>query len=86
MIEHAVRFDEEQRWIEMRLHARRALTVNVADLGLTVRFARGESIRTEISTKFEPELIDDELSAAELRTAGRWTDPAGDYSLTLAIR
>ncbi len=84
--DHAVCFDEDARWIEMHLRARRSLTAHVADLDLAVRFEAGETIRTEISAKFELDQIDDELGAVGLRATGRWTDPAGDYALTLAVR
>ena len=50
--EHVALWDAEQEWIEMRLRARRAMTVHVPALDLTVEFAAGEEMRTEISAKF----------------------------------
>ena len=47
-------------------------------------FAAGEHMRTEISTKFTAERVATELVVAGMAVAGRWTDPAGDYLLTLA--
>ncbi len=72
--------------IEMRVRARRAMTVRVAALDLEVDFAEGEEMRTEISTKFTRPGI-----AAELAEAGfsldRWcTDPQGRFALSLASR
>ncbi len=72
--------------IEMRVRARRAMTVRVAALDLEVDFAEGEEMRTEISTKFMRPGI-----AAELAEAGfsldRWcTDPQGRFALSLASR
>jgi L-histidine Nalpha-methyltransferase len=82
--EHVAIWDAENQWIEMRLRSSRAQTVRVADLGLTVSFAPGEEMRTEISAKFRPEQVRAELDAAKLDTVSFWTDPAGDFGLTLA--
>ena len=54
------------------------------DLDLTVSFAAGEEMRTEISAKFRRERIEAELAAAGMRTLRFWTDPDGDFGLTLA--
>ena len=53
-------------------------------IDLAVEFAAGEEMRTEISTKFTLERCGRELAAAGLEVTGLWTDPAGDYLLTLA--
>ena len=47
---------------------------------------RGEELRTEISTKFEPATVRAELAAAGLDVARRSTDPDGDFALWLAVR
>ncbi|MEA3020171.1 MAG: L-histidine Nalpha-methyltransferase, partial [Actinomycetota bacterium] len=62
--DHVARFDDDEEWIEMRLRSRGAQTVNVPELELTLRFADGEDLRTEISAKFRPERVRDELDAA----------------------
>src|SRR5581483_44832 len=82
--EHVALFDAEREWIEMRLRSSAEQTVTVAGLGLTVRFAAGEEMRTEISAKFRPERLAAELTAAGLALVGVWTDPAGDFALSLA--
>ena len=84
--EHVARFDERQSWIEMRLRADRDQRVHVRDLDLTVDIARGEDIRTEISTKFVPEKVEHELEAVGLDVAAWWTDDDGDFALWLAVR
>jgi L-histidine N-alpha-methyltransferase len=82
---HRSHWDEQQRWIEMHLVARSPQVVTVDGLdGLTVRFAAGEHLRTEISAKFTPEGIAEELWAAGLGVERQWTDAAGDFLLTLA--
>jgi L-histidine Nalpha-methyltransferase len=84
--QHVAVWDADSRWIEMRLRATSAQTVTVADLGLTVSFAAGEEMRTEISAKFTPDQVQAELAAAGLETERFWTDPDGDFGLTLARR
>jgi L-histidine N-alpha-methyltransferase len=84
--EHVARYDPAQEWIEMRLRANRAMDVRVADLGLTVPFAAGEELRTEISAKFRREGVEAELGAAGLELVEWWTDPPGDFALSLARR
>jgi L-histidine N-alpha-methyltransferase len=83
---HVARFDEEHEWIEMRLRSLGAQTVHVPALELTLHFADGEELRTEISAKFRPEGVRAELEAAGLVPTGWWTDEAGDFGLSLAMR
>jgi L-histidine Nalpha-methyltransferase len=82
--EHVAVWDADERWIEMRLRATEAMTVTLPAIDLTVAFAAGEQMRTEISAKFTVDQVGDELGRAGLQVMGRWTDPAGDYLLTLA--
>lgn len=49
---HRAFWDPENTWIEMRLLARRDVVAHVRATGQTLRFARGEGLRTEISRKF----------------------------------
>jgi L-histidine Nalpha-methyltransferase len=83
--DHVALFDTRQEWIEMRLRSRRRHSVHVPGLGLMLQFEAGEELRTEISSKFRIERIGFELAAAGLRVADMWTDPAGDFALTLAV-
>ena len=80
---HAV-WDSRHEWIEMRLRARRAMTVRVAGLDLTVPFAEGEELVTEISAKFRPGGVRGWLEATGYEITRTWTDPAGRHALTLA--
>jgi L-histidine N-alpha-methyltransferase len=82
--EHVALFDTDREWIEMRLRSSTEQTVNVTGLGLTVRFAAGEEMRTEISAKFRVAGLTDELTVAGLRLMELWTDPAGDFALSLS--
>ncbi|KDQ71116.1 L-histidine N(alpha)-methyltransferase [Streptomyces halstedii] len=82
--EHVALWDAEHEWIEMRLRARRALTVKVRELDLVVPFEEGEELRTEISAKFREEGVRTELAMAGLRLDEWWTDPAGRFALSLS--
>ncbi|MDR7275350.1 L-histidine N(alpha)-methyltransferase [Catenuloplanes atrovinosus] len=82
--DHVARWDETHEWIEMRLRAREAMRVPIRALDLTVEFARGEEVRTEISAKFRPDGLRDELAAAGFRIRQRWTDDAGRFTVCLA--
>jgi L-histidine Nalpha-methyltransferase len=82
--EHVARFDADEEWIEMRLRSTRAQTVHVGTLDLEVPFAAGEEMRTEVSAKFTRERIGYELRAAGLEIDEWWTDPDGDFALSLA--
>jgi len=82
--DHLARWDAEAEWIEMRLRARHAQQAHVEHLDLDVTFAAGEEMRTEISAKFRREGVEAELAGAGLRLRAWWTDPAGDFALSLA--
>ncbi|MGW4531193.1 L-histidine N(alpha)-methyltransferase [Nocardia sp. NPDC004340] len=83
---HVALWDAENEWIEMRLEATEAMTVRIPELDLTVDFAAGEQLRTEISAKFRREALDSELDAAGFRTEHIWTDPDQRFALVLAER
>ncbi|MFE7791921.1 L-histidine N(alpha)-methyltransferase [Streptomyces sp. NPDC057460] len=82
--DHVALWDQQQEWIEMRLRARRALTVKIPGLDLVVPFEAGEDMRTEVSAKFRKEGIRGELAAAGLRLTQWWTDSADRFALSLA--
>jgi L-histidine N-alpha-methyltransferase len=81
---HVARWDAEEQWIEMWLRAEGTHSVRVRDLDLTVEFAHGEEMRTEISAKFTRDRVEAELVAAGLALDTWWTDPAGDFALSLS--
>jgi L-histidine N-alpha-methyltransferase len=83
---HVARWDPVREWMEMRLRSLREQTVHVRGLSLDVRFAAGEEMRTEVSAKFRREGLEAELRAAGLRLVEWWTDPSGDFALSLSIR
>jgi L-histidine N-alpha-methyltransferase len=42
-------------------------------------------MRTEISAKFRQEGVESELARAGLQLTHWWTDPAGDFALSLSF-
>ena len=83
---HVAVWDDREEWIEMRLRSIGDQIVHVRALDLTVEFADGEEMRTEISAKFQPAGIAVELDAVGLEVAEQWTDPDGDFAVTLAVK
>ena len=82
---HVATWDPEEEWIEMRLRADGAQHVTISSLGLDVDFADGEELRTEISAKFRRAGVERELAAVGLEVDEWWTDPAGDFALSLSF-
>jgi L-histidine N-alpha-methyltransferase len=78
-------WDARAEWIEMRLRSATAQSVRIGGLGLTVDFARGEEMRTEISAKFRRPGVAAELAAAGFDMVSWWTDPAGQFGLSLSV-
>jgi L-histidine N-alpha-methyltransferase len=82
--EHVAIWNKHDRCIEMHLRARDAQTVTIGALDMTVTFEAGETLRTEISSKFTRGQVEDELWEAGFVVERTWTDPEGDFLLTLA--
>ena len=81
---HRAVWDADHEWVEMRLVATREMHVVVPEIGVSVDFARGEEMRTEISAKFRRDGVEAELAAAGFHLDGWWTDPQGRFALSLA--
>ncbi|OBH02516.1 dimethylhistidine N-methyltransferase [Mycobacterium sp. E2699] len=83
---HVVRWNADEERIEMWLRAGRRQRVRVGAVDLTVDFADGEEMLTEVSCKFRPDGVSAELAGAGLRRIRWWTDGAGDFGLSLAVK
>jgi L-histidine N-alpha-methyltransferase len=83
--EHVAVWNAGAEWIEMRLRSRAAQTVHLPGIGLTVEFADGEEMRTEVSAKFRREGITAELAAAGFALRSWWTDAADQFGLSLSV-
>jgi L-histidine N-alpha-methyltransferase len=84
--EHHAFYDAERQWIEMRLRARRGVSVRIPAADLTLRLHEGDEIRTELSCKYTRESF-----AARLPKSGlvleRWiTDSESLFASALLRR
>jgi len=83
--EHVARFDVENEWMYLGLRSLRAHSIYIQELDLHVDFAEGEELHTEISSKFREAGVRAELSTVGLDMVGWWTDPRGDYAVSLSL-
>jgi L-histidine N-alpha-methyltransferase len=81
---HVALWDPAEEWIEMRLRATRAMRVSIPELDLTVDFAAGEELRTEVSAKFRRDRLEGELTEAGFALRRWWTDPEARFAVTLS--
>jgi len=80
--EHRAYYSSEQNRIEMHLAARSPLTVMIPEIGL-IKFAEGETIRTELSYKYDHDTL-----AGILRDSGMTLEswiPGADNVFALAV-
>jgi L-histidine N-alpha-methyltransferase len=80
--EHRAFYNSEQHRVEMHLIARRAHKVMIPEIG-EISLDQGESIRTELSYKYDRPMLEDILTASGL-TLEKWL-PAEDGSFALAL-
>ncbi|MFD6676889.1 L-histidine N(alpha)-methyltransferase [Rhodococcus zopfii] len=83
---HVALWDADNEWIEMRLEATAAMTVQIPGLDLEVSFDAGEQLRTEISAKFRLDGIAQELTDAGFVVRHEWVDPGARFALIGASR
>ena len=81
---HEARWNEQDQRIEMWLRSDRDQRVTVADLDLELAFASGEAMRTEISVKFSPRTLEEELTTAGFAIEATWAADGDEFLLTLA--
>jgi L-histidine N-alpha-methyltransferase len=80
--EHKAFYSSGHHRVEMHLIARQAHKVVIPEIG-EIRFREGESIRTELSYKYDQPTLEDILGAAGL-VMEKWM-PADDGSFALAL-
>lgn len=83
--DHVALWDPAAEWIEMWLRSAERQVVSLPEIGLTVEFAEGEQMRTEVSAKFRPDGVAAELAAAGFTMTRWWTDPEGRFGLSLSV-
>lgn len=81
---HVAVWDARREWVEMRLRSAGEQEVRLPGVGLTVRFAAGEEMRTEVSAKFRRSGVAAELAAAGFAVRAWWTDGEGQFGLSLS--
>jgi L-histidine N-alpha-methyltransferase len=79
-------WDPHMERMDLRLRSEVPQRIHVPGAGLVLDLAAGEELGVEISTKFRVDGLRRELGAAGFDVADTWTDPDGDYALTLAVR
>ncbi len=84
LFEHVAFYDRTREWIEMRLRARGPCTVTVPALDLSVAFAAREELRTEISAKFTPARLRDDLAAADLALETTYRDAGRRFGISVS--
>ena len=84
LFEHRAFYNESASQIEMHLFSRRSHTVFLADLDLTVEFAAGETILTEISRKFDWQQMQGYLQTWGLVPKGNWSDRSYPFGVLLS--
>ncbi|WP_045877222.1 L-histidine N(alpha)-methyltransferase [Pseudofrankia sp. DC12] len=82
---HLAVWDPDAEWIEMRLRSRHTQKARIGALDLTVPFDEDEQLRTEISAKFRRDGIEKELATAGWGMTHWWTDPDGDFAVSLSV-
>ncbi|HEV7389500.1 MAG TPA: L-histidine N(alpha)-methyltransferase [Gemmatimonadaceae bacterium] len=80
--EHRAFYSSEQHRVEMHLIARRAHKVSIPEVG-DISLEKGESIRTELSYKYDRPILEEILTASGL-SIEKWM-PADDGSFALAL-
>jgi L-histidine N-alpha-methyltransferase len=80
---HLAFYNEAERRIEMHLTSQRPQAVRLGGLDLTTEFALGETVRTEVSYKFELPALLNECRPHGFSHLGSWSDPNRWFAVTL---
>lgn len=82
---HEVRWNEDQRRIEMHLRSTSKQCVKIPAAGLRIMLNEGEIIWTESSHKYWPEEVGDMAERTGFRCDGQWIDDEWPFALNLWI-
>jgi L-histidine N-alpha-methyltransferase len=83
---HRAIYNQDMHRIEMWLDAQRPQEARLEGLDLDLSFAAGDSIRTEISVKYDPPRMRGMLDTAGFDVVEMFTDPEQLFALFLAQR
>ncbi len=81
--EHHARYAAEAQRVEMHLRSKVDQTVTIRGAGLTIDFALGQTILTEVCHKFEPDQICGMARAAGYRLQAQWMDQDWPFAESL---
>ncbi|MBE9013583.1 L-histidine N(alpha)-methyltransferase [Pseudanabaenaceae cyanobacterium LEGE 13415] len=84
--QHVAIYNEIDRQIEMHLRSLRSQIVHLQALNLTVEFAEGETILSEISRKFDLDQMKQLLTEKHLNCIQVWTDSDQAFAVLLCQR
>jgi dimethylhistidine N-methyltransferase len=80
---HRAVWNREESRVEMHLVSTRAQQVRIPAADLTLAFEEGETIWTESSYKYEPELLAREFRHAGFSMKHQWVDEPSQFALSL---
>jgi len=83
--EHVVRFDHDERRIEMHLRSACAQSVAIPKAGLTVEFRKNETIWTESSHKYRPDEVVEMAEHTGFGCEAQWVDAEWPFAESLLI-
>jgi len=83
---HVAVYNDRDQQIEMYIESLRDQTITLKALDLTVTFAQGERLLSEISRKFDPTVLAQELGNYGLRRVETFTDEQQWFALLLCQR
>ncbi len=81
---HVAIWNEEDHRIEMWLRSSEDQHIRIADLDVDLSFDEGEEMLTEISTKFTPEALEEELRGCGFEVECMWPSDGDEFLLTMA--
>ena len=81
--EHVAFYNQSLHQIEIYLKSLRSQTVHLQSLNLTLEFAAGETVHTEISRKFNLASMQQDLKAKGLNPIQAWSDSKQWFGLVL---
>ena len=80
---HEARFEPETRSVDMHIRSLGEQQVKIPGAGIAIRFARGETIWTESSHKYQADEVLAMGEIAGFRCAGQWQDRSWPFADTL---
>ncbi|NJN48852.1 MAG: L-histidine N(alpha)-methyltransferase [Alkalinema sp. RL_2_19] len=80
---HMAHYNQTDDQIEMHLRSLKVQTVNLQAIDLTIDFTANETILSEISRKFDPDILQVKLERQCLNVQQIWTDPQNWFGVFL---